>query len=101
MAHAEYPYPNNVRRSVLAAMNASQTSVADLARLNFLLAELYADAVLATQRRFRLKVDLIGCHGQTLYHQGDPALFFGRKLSVTWQIGEGANRRACGRTGSL
>jgi anhydro-N-acetylmuramic acid kinase len=35
-------------------------------------------------------VDLIGCHGQTLYHQGDPAPFLGRKLSVTWQTGEGA-----------
>jgi anhydro-N-acetylmuramic acid kinase len=90
LAHAEYPYPKQVRRAVLEAMNATETSVAQLARLNFLLAELYADAVLATQRRFRQKVDLIGCHGQTLYHQGDPALFLGRKLSVTWQTGEGA-----------
>ena len=71
-------------------MNAAQISVADLARLNFLLAELYAEAVLATQRRFRLKVELIGCHGQTLYHQGEPAKFLGRKLAVTWQTGEGA-----------
>jgi anhydro-N-acetylmuramic acid kinase len=73
IAQAEYPYPRQVRRAVLEAMNATKTSVAHLARLNFLLAELYADAVLATQRRFRQKVDLIGCHGQTLYHQGDPA----------------------------
>ncbi len=90
LAHAEYPYPKNVRQAVLQAMNATHASVADLARLNFLLAELYADAVLATQRRFREKVDLIGCHGQTLYHQGEPALFLGRKLAVTWQTGEGA-----------
>jgi anhydro-N-acetylmuramic acid kinase len=90
IAHAEYPYPKQVRRAVLEAMNATQTSAAQLARLNFLLAELYADAVLTTQRRFRQKVDLIGCHGQTLYHQGDPALFLGRRLSVTWQTGEGA-----------
>ena len=90
LAQAEYRYPKQVRRAVLDAMNATQTSVAQLARLNFLLAELYAEAVLATQRRFRQNVDLIGCHGQTLYHQGDPALFLGRKLSVTWQTGEGA-----------
>ena len=90
LAHAEYPYPKNVRQAVLQAMNATHASVADLARLNFLLAELYADAVLATQRRFRERVDLIGCHGQTLYHQGEPALFLGRKLAVTWQTGEGA-----------
>ena len=90
LAHAECPYSRHVRRAVLDAMNATQTSVAELARLNFLLAELYAEAVLTTQRRFRQKVDLIGCHGQTLYHQGEPALFLGRKLSVTFQTGEGA-----------
>jgi anhydro-N-acetylmuramic acid kinase len=90
LAHAEYSYPKEVRRAVLAAMNSSKASVADLARLNFLLAELYADAVLATQRRFHLKVELVGCHGQTLYHQGEAARFLGRKLAVTWQTGEGA-----------
>jgi anhydro-N-acetylmuramic acid kinase len=90
VAQAEYPYPKAVRRAVLQAMNAAQISVADLARLNFLLAELYAEAVLTTQHRFRLKVELIGCHGQTLYHQGEPANFLGRKLAVTWQTGEGA-----------
>lgn len=90
LAHAEYPYPKDVRGVVLGAMNATRASVADLARLNFLLAELYADAVQATQRRFRLKVNLVGCHGQTLYHQGEPARFLGRRLAVTWQSGEGA-----------
>jgi len=90
LAHAEYPYPKPVRRAVLAAMNSSHASVADLARLNFLLAELYAEAVLATEHRFHLKADLVGCHGQTLYHQGEAARFLGRKLAVTWQTGEGA-----------
>jgi anhydro-N-acetylmuramic acid kinase len=37
-----------------------------------------------------VKVDLVGCHGQTLYHQGTAADFLGRKLAVTWQTGEGA-----------
>jgi anhydro-N-acetylmuramic acid kinase len=90
LGHAAFPYPKDVRRAVLAAMNAPRASVADLARLNFLLAGLYAEAVLATQRRFRIKAELVGCHGQTLYHQGDPAPFLGRKLAVTWQTGEGA-----------
>jgi len=90
LGHAEYPYSKHVRDSVLRAMNAERASVADLARLNFLLAELYSEAVLATQRRFGHKVELVGCHGQTLYHQGDPAPFLGRKISATWQTGEGA-----------
>jgi len=90
VAHAEYPYPRNVRRVVLQAMNARQASVADLARLNFLLGELYAEAVLSTQRRFHQRAELIGCHGQTLYHQGEPSAFLRHKLAVTWQTGEGA-----------
>jgi anhydro-N-acetylmuramic acid kinase len=90
LAHAEYPYPTQVRRAVLAAMNSANAKVSDLARLNFLLAELYADAVLAAQRRFHLKAELVGCHGQTLYHQGEAAPFLGRKVAVTWQTGDGA-----------
>ena len=90
LGHAEYSYSKKVRAAVLAAMNASRASVADLARLNFLLGELYSDSILATERQFRVKVNLVGCHGQTLYHQGEPVRFLGRKLTVTWQTGEGA-----------
>ena len=90
LCHAEFPYPANVRKAVLAAMNAERASVANLAKLNFLLAELYAEAVLKTQRRFRRKAELVGCHGQTLYHQGEAAQFLGRKIAATWQTGEGA-----------
>jgi anhydro-N-acetylmuramic acid kinase len=90
IGHTEYSYPKKVRAAVLAAMNATRASVADLARLNFLLGELYADAVLATVRQFRTKVELVGCHGQTLYHQGEPKIFLGRKVAATWQTGEAA-----------
>jgi anhydro-N-acetylmuramic acid kinase len=90
LAHAEYPYPAKVRGAVLSAMNATEASVAKLSRLNFLLGELYSEAVLATEKRYRTKIDLVGCHGQTLYHQGDGQPFLGRKLSTTWQAGEAA-----------
>jgi anhydro-N-acetylmuramic acid kinase len=90
LGHTEIAYPKAVRQAVLGAMNASSISVADLARLNFVLAELYADAVLAAQNKFRIKTELIGCHGQTLYHQGEAAKFLGRRVAVTWQTGEGA-----------
>lgn len=90
LGHAEYPYPAKVRRTILRLMNAESASVAELSRLSFLLGELYAEAVLATERRLKIKPQLIGCHGQTLYHQGEPQLFLGRRLAVTWQSGEGA-----------
>ena len=90
LAHEEYPFPAPIRRTILSMMNAELASVADLARLNFLLGELYAEAVTKTARKHRAKLDLVGCHGQTLYHQGVPASFLGRKLAVTWQTGEAA-----------
>jgi anhydro-N-acetylmuramic acid kinase len=90
LAHLAVPYPARVRRAVLDLMNAPHASVADLARLNFLLGELYAEAVLAAQRKFRLKAELVGCHGQTLYHQGEHTRFLGRRLAATWQTGEAA-----------
>jgi len=90
LGHAGYPYPAKVRQAILSAMNARSASVADLARLSFFLGELYADAVLAAQRQFRVRAELVGCHGQTLYHQGELQKFLGRKISTTWQIGEAA-----------
>lgn len=90
LAHYQFPYPADVRRAILATMNASSASVADLARLNFLLGELYADAVRAAQRRARLECQLVGCHGQTIYHQGSAKPFLGRRIACTWQTGEAA-----------
>ena len=90
LAHEAYPFPAPVRRAILALMNAELAHVADLARLKFLLGELYAEAVAKTTRKHRVKLDLVGCHGQTLYHQGVAERFLGRKLAVTWQTGEGA-----------
>lgn len=90
IGHAEFPFPKNVRRFILEIMNSQHASVANLARLNFLLGKFYAEAVIATQRRFRVRAQLVGCHGQTIYHQGEVAPFLGRRLAVTWQTGEGA-----------
>jgi len=90
LGHEEYPFPAPIRRAILAMMNAELARVADLARLNFLLGELYAEAIAMTARKHHVKLDLVGCHGQTLYHQGVAERFLGQKLAVTWQTGEGA-----------
>jgi anhydro-N-acetylmuramic acid kinase len=90
LAHHEYPFPASIRQAILETMNAELARVADLARLNFHLGELYAEAVAKTARKHRVQLDLVGCHGQTLYHQGVAKRFLGRKLAVTWQTGEGA-----------
>jgi anhydro-N-acetylmuramic acid kinase len=91
LAHEEFRYPPRVRNAVLAVMNAKSAAIADVARLNYLLAELYSDAIDATRQRHRItKINLVGCHGQTIYHQGEAAEYLGRKLRATWQTGEAA-----------
>lgn len=62
------PYPAPLRAAILAVSNTTTTTAA-ISRLNFALPELYAKAVLRAIERFG-KVELIGCHGQTVYHEG-------------------------------
>lgn len=90
IAHEGFRYPAALRKAVLAAMNASSTTTAELARLNWRLGIAYADAVKATVNRHKIKIDLIGCHGQTLYHQGRTEAYAGKSFACTWQAGEAA-----------
>jgi anhydro-N-acetylmuramic acid kinase len=90
IAHEGFAFPAALRRAVLAAMNASSTSTAELARLNWRLGIAYAEAVSATLKRHPVPLDLIGCHGQTLFHQSRAATYAGRRFACTWQVGEAA-----------
>ncbi len=67
-----YPFPRKVRRAILAVSN-RRAHVATISRLNFLLPELYAEALERLCRQSevpRKSIELIGCHGQTIYHEG-------------------------------
>jgi anhydro-N-acetylmuramic acid kinase len=88
LAHEGFPFNATLRRAILAAMNAGSTSTAELARLNWRLGLAYAEAVAATLKRNKVELDLIGCHGQTLYHQPGSATYAGRNFACTWQAGE-------------
>ena len=72
-------YPTAVRAGILSVSNCP-THTAILSRLNFQLGELYARALLAAVKRYG-PVELIGCHGQTVFHEGG---------SNTLQLGEPA-----------
>lgn len=92
IAHDTVPYPAEVREAILSVSNAN-THTANIARLNFLLGELFADALIATAGSASVpieSVELIGSHGQTIFHEGDPVEFCGRPVASTMQIGEAA-----------
>ena len=85
---AAFPYPSAVRNAVLASMDAKSMSVADLSRLNWRLGEIYARAVADAADQFQIRVGLVGCHGQTIYHQGIASRYLGSNVRSTWQLGE-------------
>ncbi len=85
-------YPPDVRAEILAVSNAN-THTGTIARLNFLLGELFAEAVKAACDKLGLPIaglHLIGSHGQTIFHEGDPVDYFGYRIASTLQIGEPA-----------
>jgi anhydro-N-acetylmuramic acid kinase len=84
------PYPKRVRKAILGVSNTG-TTTAEIARLHFLLGQLYSVAVRETCARTGVPVssiELVGCHGQTIYHQGNKEPFLGRPVAATLQIGE-------------
>ncbi|HKO03236.1 MAG TPA: anhydro-N-acetylmuramic acid kinase [Candidatus Acidoferrales bacterium] len=89
-----FTYPPRVRRELLRIASGAPVPAGDIARLNFLLGELFARAALDACRKFRIaprSVQLIGSHGQTIFHQGGPAPYLGaRRIAATLQIAEPA-----------
>jgi anhydro-N-acetylmuramic acid kinase len=69
------PYPKSLRERLLAVSNAV-AHTGEISRLHFELGERYARALKQAG-----PIDLVGCHGQTIYHEG------GRN---TLQLGEAA-----------
>ncbi len=87
------PFPPGVRAAVLRAAEGHKLSPGELSQLNFRLGQVFAEALLAACRKFRVsprRIALIGSHGQTIYHQGAPSRLLGSRVASTLQIGEPA-----------
>jgi anhydro-N-acetylmuramic acid kinase len=84
------PYPKAVRAAVLRVMEGAAVTAAEMSRLNWRLGEIYAQAVENASQTLNVKVDLVGCHGQTVYHQAVAEKYLGVPVRCTWQLGEAA-----------
>ena len=93
-------YAPEVRAALLAVSNC-ETHTREIARLNFLLPELYAAAFKACCKSAKIDpktVGLIGCHGQTIFHEGTKTAVLGHQIASTLQLGDGnilAARTGC------
>src|SRR5262245_44169479 len=80
LAHTSVPFPTNVRKKILRVAEQQSISAGELSQLNFRLGEVFAKAALTACKRFRVSprwVALIGSHGQTIFHQGQPSSYLG------------------------
>jgi anhydro-N-acetylmuramic acid kinase len=94
----ETSYPKTVRAAVLRVMEGEALTATEMSRLNWRLGEIYAGCVENAAQKFGGKVELVGCHGQTVQHEtravrslGAAVRSTGRSTGrSTWQMGEAA-----------
>jgi len=88
---AALPFPRNVQKMILNLAEGHAVTTGEISQLNFLLGELFAKAALAACKKFGVpasQIEVIGSHGQTVFHQGEPALIEGARVASTLQIGD-------------
>ena len=88
---AAFPFPRQVQKAILKLGEGRPVTTGEISQLNFLLGELFAGAALAACKKFRVapaQIDVIGSHGQTVFHQGMPTRFNGQRVASTLQIGD-------------
>ena len=93
LAFENLPYPADVRPRVFELFRPETSTVDRIGYMNFLLGELYARAALRVIEKAgltRADVDLIGSHGQTIWHEPEAQTRDGFPIRYTVQIGEGA-----------
>ncbi|MFO8056754.1 MAG: anhydro-N-acetylmuramic acid kinase [bacterium] len=85
------PFSGETVRMILEASNPSTGRTDLVARLNFYLGELFAQAAHEVMRLGGvrpLEVEHIGSHGQTIQHLPDPVKIGKTRVSATLQVGE-------------
>jgi anhydro-N-acetylmuramic acid kinase len=80
-----------LKNHILKNSNISSSSVEEICKLNFIIGSLFASSVNKFLRKRKISnsdIDLIGSHGQTIYHIPEEENLFGFRIKSTMQIGE-------------
>ena len=91
LAFEMFSYPAVLRRQILGLCRPESARLDDICHYNFVLGEVFADAVLTLCSKSGISlslIDLIGSHGQTIYHQPCDKRYGRRTIRSTLQIGE-------------
>lgn len=93
LAFQNKPFPPGVREKIFELFDPEKATVKKIGYMNFLLGEIYASAAREVAEAAGVPiedVDVIGSHGQTIWHEPKPASPDGIPVSYTVQIGEGS-----------
>lgn len=93
LGYRTYPYDAQVRERIFKLFNPGRSTVQDVCEMNFVVGEAFGEAANHLMDDLdvpRDQVDLIGSHGQTIWHQPDAEPVSGYSAKSTLQIGEPA-----------
>ena len=85
------PYSAEQKKYLLHLIQSETTSAQELSKLNFYLSKIWSEMIQAFLKENNLTakdVDLIGSHGQTIWHEPLPGLYVDRQISSTFQLGD-------------
>src|ERR1700688_2250619 len=91
--HTHQSFPPQVRKEILRVAEQNPLTPSEFSQLHARLGHAYAEAAVTACKKFRIsptKIDVIGNHGQTIFHQGVPTQFLGARTASTLQIGDGS-----------
>lgn len=78
-----YPLPRDIRQRILQACQPAHSRVDEICELNAALGELFAEAALQVIKKADRVPDLIGSHGQTIWHMIQPDGTASSTLQIT------------------
>lgn len=93
LAFEDRPWPEKVRQQIFPLFRPETATVDKIGYMNFLMGEIYAQSVASVVEKAGLTladIDLIGSHGQTIWHAPEVCDKDGFPVIFTVQIGEGA-----------
>ena len=93
VAFEDRPWPEKVREQIFPLFRPETATVDKIGYMNFLMGEIYAQSVASVVEKAGLTladIDLIGSHGQTIWHAPEVCDKDGFPVIFTVQIGEGS-----------
>ncbi|MBS1517590.1 MAG: anhydro-N-acetylmuramic acid kinase [Bacteroidetes bacterium] len=86
-----FPYKRDLKKLILKCSAENSGTVSDICKLNFILGRLFALTIKEFLKKYKISpktIDLIGSHGQTIYHYPSNKNLSGYNSRSTLQIGD-------------